>query len=101
MENKTDILNFEVEIYGDVLNDGSKPIFNDDPRELLGGFTIKAGSVVACSVPLKGNPYSLHFTSGIPFYFTPMEGEDGKISHALISEVPIKPYSVKVQVSPQ
>ena len=100
LESNDDTLNFEVEITG-MLADGPKPIFDDEAkRSLIGGFVIKAGDTVTASVSTKDNPYTLHFTSGIPFYFTAMEGKDGKISHALISEVPIKPYSVKVQTKP-
>jgi len=92
------ILYFEVDVIGDILSDGAKPIYSDEKKALLGSFVLKRGETLACFVSATDKPYSLYFSSDQPFFFTPCEDQStGKVESALISAYSISPLSVKVK----
>lgn len=92
----TNVIYFEVEISGDVIGDSAKPIFNEYDGGLIGGFVLKKGNTVACFLSSE-KPYSLFLSSEQSFYFTTIDGPDGKVNRAVISEYAIKPTSIKVE----
>lgn len=93
MTNK--ILSFEADISGDMLSDGSRPIY-DDNGDVVGGFTLKRGSTVSGFVAFQ-EWHKLYVAHGTKFFFTPTEGQDGKINGGLVTEVKISALSIEIQ----
>jgi len=92
------IYQFEVEISGDVISGESYPIYdyNNEKETLLGGFSLVSGDKIIGFVSGKNYPAALMVSSDSPFYFTPKDNYQGKVSHGVLSEYSISPLSIKI-----
>jgi hypothetical protein len=95
MENDSDMYYFQVDVDGDVLCDGAKPLL-DDGGTMIGGFTLKEGSKIVCFVTSKCNQVGLFLSSGLSFFFTPKEDHTGKVVAGVLSDVRQNPTSIRV-----
>lgn len=87
------IYKFSVEIEGDAPSGESHPIYDDEKRQLLGAFVLDRGQFILGFISGVDHPTALHVSTGYPFYFTPIEGEDGKVLYGIVSEVKISNIS--------
>lgn len=87
------IYKFRVEIEGDAPSGESHPIYDDEKKQLLGAFVLDTGQFILGFISGVDHPTALHISTRYPFYFTPIEGADGKISHGIVSEVKISNMS--------
>lgn len=90
------IYQFEVAVEGDVISGESFPIYDDEAKKLLGGFTLKGGDVIYGFIAGVDHTAALFVSTGDPFYFTPREDRNGKIAYGIVSELPISPLSVVI-----
>ena len=90
------VYTFEIEIEGDIYSGESFPIYDDECKKLLGGFTLKKGEVIYGFIAGVNHQAALYVSTGETFYFTPKEDENGKVSHGIVSDLPISPLSVAV-----
>ena len=92
-------LSFRVELLGFdfAASDGPRPIFDEDGKRLMGGFVLDRGDTVKGFISACEDPYRLAFTSGAPWYLTVVEGPDGKVASARVSEVKIHLLSLKIE----
>jgi hypothetical protein len=89
------IYRFQVEITGDVPAYQTHPVY-DESGTLVGGFTLLHGDVVTGFIAGVGYPLALSVSTDAPFYFTPREGPDGKVSKGVISDKQISVNSKRV-----
>jgi len=90
------IYKFQAEVSGDTPSKESHPIY-DDEYQLLGAFVLDRGQVVLGFVSGRYHSTALHVSTGAPFFFTPFDGEDGKIAYGIVSEVKLSPLSIKTK----
>ena len=88
---------FKTEIEGDVLSGESYPIYDDECKKLLGGFTLDRAEVIYCFITGTDHVAALFVSTDASFYFTPKEDKNGKVSYGVISELPISPLSVLIK----
>ncbi len=92
------VYKFSVELKSgvDVPSMESFPIY-EDALVLVGAFTVSQGDRIDGFLAGSGYPLALSVSLGDDFYFTPVEGEDGKVSSAILSERSISAHSVKIR----
>ena len=76
----------------------SMPVY-DQFRFLIGAFNVYEGNRMVGFLSGVGHPMAIDISLGDPFYITPIEGPDGKVMNAVISEKPITVNSVKVNTT--
>lgn len=94
-----DTYKFKANIEGDICSGESYPIYNDGYTALIGGFTLNKGDQVLGFVSGTGHPAAIFVSTGDNFYFTPREDKNGMISHGIVSEVPISPLSIAINMT--
>jgi hypothetical protein len=96
------VYQFQAEVFGDVINDGVKPIY-DEYNNLIGGFAVLRGNILRCTVGGDEYPAALVVTSEESFYLTSrMSAISDKrqvVSHCILSEQPLGPDSIKVSMA--
>lgn len=90
------IFRFTAEVEGDVYSRETFPIYDDECKQLLGGFSLVQGELVLGFIAGTEHPAALYVSTGAPFYFTPRDDKNGNVSFGVISEAPISPLSVKI-----
>ena len=90
------VYKFEIEVQGDVISGETFPIYDDTLEKLLGGFTLLYGETIFGFISGVNHPAAIFISSESPFYFTPRDDKNGKVSYGVISEVSCSPLSVKI-----
>ena len=93
----SNIYKFKVEIGGDAPSGESHPIYDDEGKHLLGAFVLDKGQTLLGFVSGVAHPTALHVSTGDFFFFTPIDGPDGKVAFGIVSEVRISHLSVQTQ----
>ena len=90
------IYKFKVEVSGDAPSGESYPIYDDEKHQLLGAFVVDKGQVLLGFISGIHHPTALYISTGDIFYFTPIDGPDGKIAYGVVSDVSISVSSKKI-----
>jgi len=91
------VYTFSTEILGDVTSRETFPIFDDECQQLLGAFTLNVGNFIQGFISGSNHPVAICVSTGGHFFFTPKDGNDGKIASGIVSDVAISPLSVRVR----
>lgn len=92
-----EIYRFRAEISGDAPSLESYPIYDDECYNLLGAFTVDRGDTMMCFISGRYHEAALLISTGDKFYFTPVDGPDGKVIYGIVSELKISARSVAVR----
>lgn len=94
-----EIYRFNVEISGDAPSLESYPIYDDELLNLLGAFTVDYGDTMAGFISGRYNHVALLISTGDHFFFTPVDGLDGKVLYGIVSEYKISARSVATRAN--
>lgn len=75
------------------------PVYDEAAEALVGSFLLRTDGFASVFVGGSGYPTALSVSTGDDFWFTLIEGKDGKVSLAKISQMPISVNSIKIRYS--
>lgn len=95
MTEVSEIYRFRADIVGsDAISLESYPIFDDEYHDLLGAFTVDQGDIIIGFISGRYHLAALLISTGEKFFFTPVDGPDGKVIYGIVSEYKISAKSV-------
>ena len=92
------VFRFEAQVIETVPSYETFPIL-DDNKKLVGAFIRLFGDQVRGWVAGNDSPVALRVSTGDKFWFTPKLGEDGSVTHAVVSEQSTGVTSVQITMA--